>query len=104
MTYIGLFEEVDLNEKIKELKKLIKEKNDYIKIQDKEIDTLKGQIDLKELEIEYKINEIKLLDLFSGIGGFSLGLESTGYFETIGFVEKDEFCQKVLKKILITYQ
>ena len=52
MTYIGLFEEVNLNEKIKELKKLIKEKNDYIKIQDKEIDTLKGQIDLKELEIE----------------------------------------------------
>ena len=41
---------------------------------------------------------IKLLDLFSGIGGFSLGLESTGHFETIAFVEKDEFCQKVLKK------
>ena len=38
--------------------------------------------------------KLKLLDLFSGIGGFSLGLESTGYFETIGFVEKDEFCQK----------
>jgi hypothetical protein len=52
MTYIGLFEEVDLNQKVKELKKLIKEKNDYIKIQDKEIDTLKGQIDLKDLEIE----------------------------------------------------
>jgi DNA (cytosine-5)-methyltransferase 1 len=42
--------------------------------------------------------KLKLLDLFSGIGGFSLGLESTGYFETIRFVEKDEFCQKVLKK------
>jgi len=42
--------------------------------------------------------KLKLLDLFSGIGGFSLGLESTGYFETIGFVEKDKFCQKVLKK------
>ena len=42
--------------------------------------------------------KLKLLDLFSGIGGFSLGLESTGYFETIGFVEKDEFCQKVLRK------
>ena len=41
---------------------------------------------------------LKLLDLFSGIGGFSLGLESTGFFETIGFVEKDKFCQKVLKK------
>jgi DNA (cytosine-5)-methyltransferase 1 len=41
---------------------------------------------------------LKLLDLFSGIGGFSLGLESTGGFKTIGFVEKDKFCQKVLKK------
>tara|TARA_Y100000385_G_scaffold281121_1_gene333396 strand:+ start:576 stop:710 length:135 start_codon:yes stop_codon:yes gene_type:complete len=34
--------------------------------------------------------KLKLLDLFSGIGGFSLGLESTGYFETIAFVEKDK--------------
>jgi len=42
--------------------------------------------------------KLKILDLFSGIGGFSLGLESTGFFETIAFVEKDEFCQKVLKK------
>ena len=37
---------------------------------------------------------LKVLDLFSGIGGFSLGLESTGYFKTLGFVEKDKFCQK----------
>ena len=42
--------------------------------------------------------KLKVLDLFSGIGGFSLGLESTGFFETMAFVEKDEFCQKVLKK------
>jgi len=42
--------------------------------------------------------KLKVLDLFSGIGGFSLGLESTGFFETIGFVEKDNFCQNVLKK------
>jgi len=42
--------------------------------------------------------KLKLLDLFSGIGGFSLGFESTGFFETIGFVEKDKFCQKVLRK------
>ena len=41
---------------------------------------------------------LKVLDLFSGIGGFSLGLESTGHFKTIGFVEKDKFCQRVLKK------
>ena len=41
---------------------------------------------------------LKVLDLFSGIGGFSLGLESTGHFKTIAFCEKDEFCQKVLQK------
>ena len=27
MTYVGLFDEVDLHEKVKELKKLIEEKN-----------------------------------------------------------------------------
>ena len=41
---------------------------------------------------------MNVLDLFSGIGGFSLGLESTGFFKTISFVEKDKFCQKVLRK------
>ena len=41
---------------------------------------------------------LKVLDLFSGIGGFSLGLECTGYFETVAFCEKDEFCKKVLQK------
>ena len=45
-----------------------------------------------------KILILKVLDLFSGIGGFSLALESTGHFETVAFVEKDEFCQKVLAK------
>ena len=41
---------------------------------------------------------LQLLDLFSGIGGFSLGLESTGFFKTIAFVEKDKFCRQVLQK------
>jgi DNA (cytosine-5)-methyltransferase 1 len=41
---------------------------------------------------------VNVLDLFSGIGGFSLGLESTGFFKTVAFVEKDKFCQKVLQK------
>ena len=41
---------------------------------------------------------LKVLDLFSGIGGFSLGLESTGFFETVAFCEKDDFCKKVLQK------
>ena len=39
-----------------------------------------------------------MLDLFSGIGGFSLGLHSTGIFDTVKFVEFDKFCQKVLQK------
>lgn len=40
---------------------------------------------------------MKHLDLFSGIGGFALGLNRAG-FETIGFCEIDKYCQKVLKK------
>ena len=36
-----------------------------------------------------------VLDLFSGIGGFSLGLGAAG-FDTLAFVEKDLFCQTVL--------
>ena len=43
-------------------------------------------------------NKLKVLDLFSGIGGFSLGLHSAGIFDTVKFVEFDKFCQKVLKK------
>ena len=40
---------------------------------------------------------MKVLDLFSGIGGFSLGLEWAG-METIAFVEKEPYCQKILKQ------
>lgn len=40
---------------------------------------------------------LKVLDLFSGIGGFSLGLERAG-METIAFCEIEPFCQEVLKK------
>ena len=39
-----------------------------------------------------------LLDLFSGIGGFSLGLERSGAFETKAFCEIDPFCRRVLAK------
>ena len=42
--------------------------------------------------------KLKVLDLFSGIGGFALGLDSTGIFETVKFVEKDKYCKKVLEK------
>jgi len=40
----------------------------------------------------------KVLDLFSGIGGFSLGLQNTGGFETVAFCEIEPYCHKVLKK------
>ena len=40
---------------------------------------------------------MRVLDLFSGIGGFSLGLERAG-MKTVRFVEKDPFCQRVLAK------
>lgn len=41
---------------------------------------------------------LKVLDLFSGIGGFSYGLEKTGKFRTDLFCEIDKDCQKVLSK------
>ena len=41
---------------------------------------------------------LKLLDLFSGIGGFSYGFERTNRIKTIAFCEKDQFCKLVLKK------
>lgn len=39
-----------------------------------------------------------LLDLFSGIGGFSLGLERTGGFKTRAFCEIEDFPRAVLAK------
>ena len=41
---------------------------------------------------------MRVLDLFSGIGGFSLGLERAGPFRTVAFCERDKFCQAVLRK------
>lgn len=40
----------------------------------------------------------RVLDLFSGIGGFSLGLERTGGFQTVAFCEIDPYCRRVLRK------
>lgn len=40
---------------------------------------------------------MRVLDLFAGIGGFTLGLERAG-FETVAFCEIDPFAQKVLNK------
>jgi DNA (cytosine-5)-methyltransferase 1 len=41
---------------------------------------------------------LNTLDLFAGIGGFSLGLERTGGFRTVAFCEIDKKAQKVLNK------
>jgi DNA (cytosine-5)-methyltransferase 1 len=41
---------------------------------------------------------LRHLDLFSGLGGFSLGLEATGGFETVAFCDIEKFSRKVLKK------
>lgn len=41
---------------------------------------------------------IPVLDLFSGVGAYSLGLERTGGFKTVAFCELDPFARKVLRK------
>jgi len=43
------------------------------------------------------MTKLRVLDLFSGIGGLSIGLENAG-MKTIMFCEKDERCRKVLQK------
>lgn len=42
--------------------------------------------------------KLKVMDLFSGIGGFSVGLENTGGFETVLFCENNKARWPVLKK------
>ncbi len=44
------------------------------------------------------MRKLRVLSLFAGIGGFDLGLERTGGFETVAFCEIDPFCRKVLAK------
>lgn len=41
---------------------------------------------------------INLLDLFSGIGGFSLASSWVGGYQTVGFCEIEAFCRDLLKK------
>ena len=43
------------------------------------------------------MNGLRILDLFSGIGGFSLGLERAG-MQTVAFCEIDKVAQQVLRK------
>jgi len=43
--------------------------------------------------------KLRLLDLFSGIGGFSYAAEQiVGGFTTVQFVERDLYCQRILRK------
>lgn len=44
------------------------------------------------------MNKLKHIDLFSGIGGFSLAFDSTQKIETVAFCEIEEYPQRVLKK------
>lgn len=44
------------------------------------------------------MKKYQILDLFSGIGGFSLGLENTERFEVRSFCEIESHCVKVLNK------
>lgn len=45
-----------------------------------------------------KTKRLQHLDLFSGIGGFSLGLETAGLADTVAFCDIDKYCTKVLNK------
>ena len=43
--------------------------------------------------------KLKLIDAFAGIGGSSYAAEKlVGGYETIGFIEKDPYCQQILRK------
>ena len=44
------------------------------------------------------MSQLRVLDLFSGIGGFSLGLERTGGFTTVAFCEIEDYPRRVLEK------
>ena len=41
--------------------------------------------------------KMRVLDLFAGIGGFTIGLEKAG-FQTVAFCEIEPYAQKVLRK------
>ncbi|QLB38263.1 cytosine DNA methylase [Sulfitobacter phage phiGT1] len=44
------------------------------------------------------MSKLRVLDLFTGAGGFSLGLESTGGFESVAFCEVDKHKREILAK------
>jgi DNA (cytosine-5)-methyltransferase 1 len=44
------------------------------------------------------VSKLRVLDLFSGVGAYSLGLERTGGFQTVAFCEIEEYPRKILRK------
>ena len=46
----------------------------------------------------YKMKKLKVLDLFSGLGGFSLGLERTGHFKSVAFCDNNKYSKLILDK------
>ena len=44
------------------------------------------------------MEKYKILDLFSGLGGFSLGLERKGHFETVAFCDNNQYSKLILEK------
>lgn len=44
------------------------------------------------------MEKLPVLDLFSGFGAYSLGLERTGGFSTVAFCEIEEYPRKILRK------
>ncbi len=41
---------------------------------------------------------LRMLDLFSGIGGFTLAARMVGGIETVQFVEREAYCRRILEK------
>jgi len=42
--------------------------------------------------------QLRVVEVCAGIGGISLGFESTGFYETVAFVERDDYACKILQK------
>lgn len=62
---------------------------------------MRVQIDtyvIKLQQYEEKMLKLNVLDLFSGVGGFSLGLERTQGFQTVGMCEIGWIQKKILRK------
>jgi DNA (cytosine-5)-methyltransferase 1 len=44
------------------------------------------------------MRKLRVLDLFSGVGAYSLGLERTGGFQTVAFCEIEDYPRRILRK------